>query len=65
MFQGGLCRTCEILGVGQMVIGNSSVLADKEFQNLSVTAQNWVDILEVRREELPEFLAAKKNEGYR
>jgi tRNA guanosine-2'-O-methyltransferase len=48
-----------------MVIANPSVLADKEFQNLSVTAQNWVDILEVRIEELPDFLAAKKNEGYR
>jgi hypothetical protein len=53
------------LGVGQLVIGNSSVLADKEFLNLSVTAHNWVDIVQVRPEELVEYFDTKKKEGFR
>lgn len=47
------------------MIGSSAVLAEKEFQNLSVTAQNWVDIVEVRPEDLVEFFDAKKKEGFR
>ncbi len=34
------------------MVGCSAVLADKEFQNLSVTAHNWVDIVEVKPEDL-------------
>lgn len=60
-----MCRTSEILGVGQYVVGNSAITADKEFQSLSVTAQNWLDIVEVRPNDLLEFFKQKKDEGYR
>ena len=35
---GGLCRSCEIFGVGTYIIGNKKYCEDKEFQNLSMTS---------------------------
>ena len=35
---GGLCRSCEIFGVGSYVIGSKKYCDDKEFQHLSVTS---------------------------
>lgn len=61
---GGLCRTCEIFGVGTYVVGCEKYCHEKEFQNVSVTAHNWVPIEEVRPENLPEYLATKKAQGY-
>lgn len=45
---GGLCRTCEIFGVNKYVINSLKVVNDQHFQSLSVSAQNWVNILEVK-----------------
>ena len=47
------------------MIGNMAVLADKEFQNLSVTAHNWVEIIEVKPKELVHFFEDKRKDGYR
>lgn len=44
---GGLCRTCEIFGVNKYVVSSLKVVSDQQFQNLSVSSQNWVNILEV------------------
>lgn len=44
---GGLARTCEIFNVKELVIANSHVTRDKEFQNLSVSAEKWIIITEV------------------
>lgn len=46
---GGLARTCEIFNVKELVISNSNQIKDKEFQNLSVSAENWINITEVDR----------------
>ena len=43
----GLCRTSEIFGVSEFVIGKLKTLEDKAFQSLSVTAHKWVPITEV------------------
>ena len=43
----GLCRTCEIFGVSELVISNSKILEDKQFKNLSVTSEKWVTVTEV------------------
>ena len=43
----GLCRTCEIFGVSELVISNLKVLDDKLFQNLSVTSDKWIKVTEV------------------
>ena len=45
----GLCRTSEIFGVSEFVIGNLTYLEDRMFQSLSVSAQKWISITEVRR----------------
>lgn len=44
---GGLARTCEIFNVKELVIANLNQVKDKEFQNLSVSAENWINITEV------------------
>jgi len=36
---GGLCRTCEIFGVGKMTIPSSAALKDKDFTGISVTVK--------------------------
>ena len=43
----GLCRTCEIFGVSEIVFSSKNVVEEKEFKSLSVTAEKWVNISEV------------------
>lgn len=43
----GLCRTCEIFGVNELVVSNLKLLEEKQFQSLSVTAEKWIKITEV------------------
>ncbi|XP_021353649.1 probable methyltransferase TARBP1 [Mizuhopecten yessoensis] len=61
---GGLCRTSEIFGVSEFVIGRMKNLEDKMFQTLSVTAQKWLPITEVYKKKLTTFLTEKKQAGY-
>ncbi|XP_047119243.1 probable methyltransferase TARBP1 [Schistocerca piceifrons] len=61
---GGLCRTCEVFGVAQYVIGNLKYLEDKQFQNLSVSAERWLNIIEVKSVLLPHYLLEMKRHGY-
>ena len=44
---GGICRTCEIFGVAEYVIGSLKFIESREFQTLSVTAEKWLKISEV------------------
>ena len=62
---GGLCRTCEILGVGALVIGNKNIVKDKEFSAVSVTSENWVPLLECPPHRLGPWLLEKRAEGFR
>ena len=43
----GLCRTSEIFGVSEYVIGNLKYVKAHEFESLSVTAHKWIPITEV------------------
>ena len=43
----GLCRTSEIFGVSEYVLGKMRHMDDKAFQGLSVTAHKWIPITEV------------------
>lgn len=45
----GLCRTGEIFGVKELVIGSIRVLEDQQFLNLSMTAHKWLHIKQVSR----------------
>ncbi|KAJ9574306.1 hypothetical protein L9F63_026047, partial [Diploptera punctata] len=61
---GGLSRTCEVFGVSEYVIANLKCVEDKQFQNLSVTAEHWIPISEVKPHLLAKYLESKKEDGY-
>ncbi|GBN54083.1 putative methyltransferase TARBP1 [Araneus ventricosus] len=61
---GGLCRTCEVFGVSEFVIGSLRYTEDKQFQNLAVSADKWVSIKEVKPYMLKEYLTSMKEKGY-
>ncbi|KAL4710594.1 hypothetical protein ACJJTC_003230 [Scirpophaga incertulas] len=63
---GGMARTSEVFGVKTYVVDSLRHLQDKQFQGLSVSAERWVDIEEVRPgAPLKQYLMAKKSEGYK
>ncbi|XP_036151331.1 uncharacterized protein LOC105836856 isoform X2 [Monomorium pharaonis] len=57
---GGIARTCEIFGIRALVVTNANCVKDKEFQFLSVSADKWLNILQVKPHELQKFLLDKK-----
>ncbi|XP_019864279.1 PREDICTED: probable methyltransferase TARBP1 [Amphimedon queenslandica] len=61
---GGLCRTCEIFGVAELVLGSTAVLEEKEFKSLSVTAEKWLKISQVKPSELSTYLLSMRRKGY-
>ncbi|CAF4893740.1 unnamed protein product [Pieris macdunnoughi] len=62
---GGMARTSEIFAVNTYVIDSLRHLQDKQFQGLSVSAERWVNVIEVRPgQPLKDYLALKKSEGY-
>lgn len=61
---GGLARTCEILCVKELVINNLNIIKDKDFQSLSVSADKWINITEVKPYFLQDFLLEKKTVGW-
>uniref|UniRef100_A0A673T382 tRNA (guanosine(18)-2'-O)-methyltransferase TARBP1 n=1 Tax=Suricata suricatta TaxID=37032 RepID=A0A673T382_SURSU len=61
---GGLCRTCEVFGASALVVGGLQCTRDKQFQCLSVSAEQWLPLLEVKPPQLIDFLQQKKAEGY-
>jgi tRNA G18 (ribose-2'-O)-methylase SpoU len=61
---GGLCRTCEIFGVSEVVLGGISVLEEREFKSLSVTAEKWLKITQVKPGQLKEYLMELKKLNY-
>ncbi|CAH2077074.1 unnamed protein product, partial [Iphiclides podalirius] len=61
---GGLARTSEVFGIKTYVVDSLRHLQDKQFQGLSVSAERWIDLEEVRPSGLKEYLKKKKAEGY-
>lgn len=61
---GGLSRTCEVFGVGKYVLGNGAIVKSNEYRNLSMSSEKWVEIEEVRGENLGEYLRGMKRRGY-
>ncbi|XP_067901541.1 probable methyltransferase TARBP1 isoform X2 [Heterodontus francisci] len=61
---GGLCRTSEIFGASALVVNNVHCVNDKQFQALSVSAEQWLPVIEVRPAQLVEYLQQKKTEGH-
>jgi tRNA G18 (ribose-2'-O)-methylase SpoU len=61
---GGICRTCEIFNVKELVLGSIKFMEDKTFQSLSVTSENWINIKEVAIKHLKTYLLEMKYNGY-
>ncbi|XP_051024530.1 probable methyltransferase TARBP1 [Acomys russatus] len=61
---GGLCRTCEVFGAAVLVVGSLQCVRDRQFQHLSVSAEQWLPLVEVRPCQLVDYLQQKKAEGY-
>ncbi|KAM5300648.1 putative methyltransferase TARBP1 isoform 3-T4 [Glossophaga mutica] len=61
---GGLCRTCEVFGASVLVVGNLRCVHDKQFQHLSVSAEQWLPLVEVKPPQLTDYLQQQKAQGY-
>ncbi|XP_073307956.1 uncharacterized protein [Primulina huaijiensis] len=60
----GLARTCEVFRAAGLAIADKTILTDKQFQLISVTADKWVPIVEVPPRNMKLFLEKKKKEGF-
>lgn len=60
----GMARTSEIFNIESLVIPNKKVEKDELFQQISVTAEKWVPLVEVKEDSLMKYLLEKKAEGY-
>ncbi|OIV94093.1 hypothetical protein TanjilG_05473 [Lupinus angustifolius] len=60
----GLARTCEVFRASGLAIADTSIISDKQFQLISVTAEKWVPITEVPVDSLKAYLQKKKREGF-
>ena len=61
---GGLARTAEVLGAGALVVSDLKVQNEQGFSAVSVTAERWVPMLEVKEPALLTWLENKRQEGY-
>ncbi|GMM32276.1 tRNA (guanosine(18)-2'-O)-methyltransferase [Martiniozyma asiatica (nom. inval.)] len=61
---GGICRLCDCLGAGWMTMDDMSVMSNPEFKSVAVTADRWMPMLEVKIDEIANFMRLKKKEGY-
>lgn len=61
---GGMCRTCEVFGASTLVISDRKFVENTSFTSLSVSAERWMCIEEVKPGDLPEYLSLLKERGY-
>ncbi|XP_034942852.1 probable methyltransferase TARBP1 isoform X2 [Chelonus insularis] len=61
---GGLARTAEIFGIREIIIESLNYVENKEFQTLSVSADKWIKITEVKVHNLKNFLSEKSSMGW-
>ena len=60
----GLARTCEIFGAEGLTIPSMKTLAHPLFTQISVTAEKWVPISEVKEDGVRPYLLRCKRAGY-
>ncbi|KAI3405575.2 hypothetical protein KGF56_001593 [Candida oxycetoniae] len=61
---GGICRLSDVLGAGLLTIHDAEIVKHPQFKNVAVTADRWMPMIEVKLENIGEYLKAKKREGY-
>ncbi|KAK9827989.1 hypothetical protein WJX81_005702 [Elliptochloris bilobata] len=60
----GLARTCEVFGAAALVVADLRVLKEHQFRAVSMTAEQWVPMLEVPDEALLAWLLQRRGAGY-
>ncbi|GIL82026.1 hypothetical protein Vretifemale_10973 [Volvox reticuliferus] len=60
----GLARTCEVLGAGRLVLADLAATRDPVFTSVSVTAEQWLPMEEVKPAALLAWLERRAAEGY-
>lgn len=61
---GGICRLCDVLGAGTMTLHDMKVKDNQQFKSVAVTADHWMPMVEVRPENIVEYLRQQKADGY-
>ncbi|SCU81902.1 LADA_0C01750g1_1 [Lachancea dasiensis] len=61
---GGICRLCDVLGVGLLTVHDLRVKNHPQFKSVAVTADRWMPMDAVPVDEITSFMRSKKKEGY-
>uniref|UniRef100_A0A0R3R4X4 SpoU_methylase domain-containing protein n=1 Tax=Brugia timori TaxID=42155 RepID=A0A0R3R4X4_9BILA len=65
---GGICRTCEVLGVEKLIVADLAKIKDRDFMALSMSSENWMNLEEHvllnTVSLLPNLLLSFRNSGY-
>lgn len=61
---GGICRLCDVLGAGLLTLHDIEVKKHPHFKTVAVTADHWMPMIEVKMENIRDYLLDKKREGY-
>uniref|UniRef100_A0A1B0GM97 tRNA/rRNA methyltransferase SpoU type domain-containing protein n=1 Tax=Phlebotomus papatasi TaxID=29031 RepID=A0A1B0GM97_PHLPP len=61
---GGLARTCEIFGVQKFILNSLRDVENSQFLALSMSAEKWLMLEEVKKWQLIDFCAEMKRQGY-
>ena len=59
----GLCRTCEIFQAQALVVHDATVKEHPDFHTISVSADTWVQMEEVKRDDIVAWLRGMKRDG--
>ena len=60
----GLTRTCEVFRAATMVVSDKRVIKDPAFASISVTADQWLPLIEVAEPNLVQWMLQKRAEGF-
>ena len=60
----GIARTCEIFAVEKLVVPDMNLTKSETFKGIAVTADNWLDMVEVKEAVLLPWLRQMRVEGY-
>ncbi|GMI04138.1 hypothetical protein TrRE_jg1340 [Triparma retinervis] len=61
---GGLARTCEIFGVGSLIMPDLRISKMDNFRSTSVSAERWVKLEECKEKDLGSYLSHHRSLGY-
>ncbi|KAL5279983.1 TARBP1 family protein [Megaselia abdita] len=61
---GGIARSCEVLGIENLVISSLKFCEGTEFRNVSMTAEKYLNLSEMKPKFLQNYLIEKKSQGY-